>query len=489
MDTDARTGVEEPPGVPAGTGSRRGAPSWWPRPLVLILAATALAGGLRFWHLSSPHDYVFDEVYYAKDACLDAGYPFRECGLESDAEQTFGVHPPLGREILSVGVNLFGNRPFGWRVASAVFGTLSVLLTAILAYLLFGGGWGGVAGLLLATEALNFVQSRLAMLDILLTTFVVAGFLFLVLDRRWADRRTTPVFATVRPEAGPPAEARPDLIFSPVFRPWRFAAGVAFGAAVATKWSAVPALLGAIGLGLAWEVGRRKDARAERPVWEAIRDESFGLFLFLVIVPGAVYLASYTRYFVEEGFSLFKWFEVQQGMARFSLELRATHAYSSRAWSWPLLIRPVAYYYKGGSNPSTSAEILGLGNPVIFWGFLLAVPWLVVDWIRRRDWRPGLILVAFASQYVPWFFVARTAFLFYMTPMTPFMVLGVTYGLRELWDVQSRSTDRVVRPFRALVVLLVLAAVGMFVFFFPVLTGWKFSYESWRLRMWFKTWI
>jgi dolichyl-phosphate-mannose--protein O-mannosyl transferase len=457
--------------------------------VVLILAVTALAGGLRFWHLSFPHEHVFDEVYYAKDACLDAGYPFRECDLDADAEQTFGVHPPLGREILAQGVNLFGNRPFGWRVMSAVFGTLSVLFTAILAYLLFGGGWGGVAGLLLATEALNFVQSRLSMLDILVTTLVVAGFLFLVLDRRWADRRTTPVFAVAPSENASTSEARPDLVFSPVFRPWRLAAGAAFGAALATKWSGGPAIVGAIGLAVAWEVGRRKDAGVERPVRGALRDESFGLFLFLVMVPVALYLASYTRYFLEEGFSLVEWFEVQQSMARFSIELRATHPYSSRAWSWPLLIRPVAYYYKGGSNPSTSAEILGIGSPAIFWGFLLAVPWLVVDWIRRRDWRPGLILVAYVTQYVPWFFAARTVFLFYMTPMTPFMVLGVTYGLRELWDLQTRSEDRVVRPFRPLVVFLVLAAVGMFVFFFPVLTGWKLSYESWRLRMWFRTWI
>jgi dolichyl-phosphate-mannose-protein mannosyltransferase len=447
--------------------------------VVLILAATALAGGLRFWHLSSPNEYVFDEVYYAKDACLDAGYPYRECDLDNDAEQSFTVHPPLGREILAQGVNLFGNRPFGWRFASAVFGTLSVLVTAILAYLLFGGGWGGVAGLLLATEALNFVQSRMSMLDILLTTFVVAGFLFLVLDRRWAERRDP--FA----EAGDGEVIGP--VFSPILRPWRLAAGIAFGAGVATKWSGGPPVVAAILLALVWEVGRRRRAGLERPWWEAFRDESFGVFVFLVLVPLAVYLASYTRYFVEEGVNLFNWFEIQQNMAKFSIELRASHPYSSRPWSWPLLIRPVAYYYKGGSNPLTSAEILGIGSPAIFWGFLLAVPWLVTDWIRRRDWRPGMIVIAFVSQYVPWFFAARTAFLFYMTPMTPFMVLGVTYGLREMWE--ARIGENQVRGLRPAVVLLVVAAVGMFVFFFPVLTGWKLSYDSWRLRMWFKTWI
>jgi dolichyl-phosphate-mannose-protein mannosyltransferase len=32
------------------------------------LAVTALAGFLRFWDLGRPHQFLFDETYYAKDA-------------------------------------------------------------------------------------------------------------------------------------------------------------------------------------------------------------------------------------------------------------------------------------------------------------------------------------------------------------------------------------------------------------------------------------
>ncbi len=32
------------------------------------LAVTLLAGFLRFWHLGTPHAFLFDETYYAKDA-------------------------------------------------------------------------------------------------------------------------------------------------------------------------------------------------------------------------------------------------------------------------------------------------------------------------------------------------------------------------------------------------------------------------------------
>ena len=92
--------------------------------------------------------------------------------------------------MIAAGEKLFGNRPFGWRVASATVGTLSVLLLGILAYQLWGSSlWAGVAALLLATESMNFVQSRISMLDIFVTFWVVAGFLCLALDRRWIERR------------------------------------------------------------------------------------------------------------------------------------------------------------------------------------------------------------------------------------------------------------------------------------------------------------
>ena len=222
---------------------RKKAQPWYTTAFVLIAAVTALAGGLRLWHLSFPHSYVFDEVYYAKDGCYDAGYDWRKCHLKNPGEQTVTVHPPLGREIIAVSERLFGNDSFGWRFASAVFGTLSVLLIAVLALKMFeSAAWAAVAGLLLATENLNLVQSRISMLDIFLVTFVLGGFTFLVLDRRWIERRTPPARPRTEEEAflvGMPPDRPP----SPIMRPWRLAAGLMFGAAAATKWSGFPAMI------------------------------------------------------------------------------------------------------------------------------------------------------------------------------------------------------------------------------------------------------
>src|SRR5207237_10837190 len=134
-------------------------------------------------------------------------------------------------------------------------------------------------------------------------------------------------------------------------------------------------------------------------------DELFVTGLFLVLVPIAVYSGSFARFFADNGLDVKGWWAIQKGMADYSIHLRATHPYASKAWTWLLMRRPVAYYYKG-VDAKTSAEILGIGNPVIFWGRIVAIPFAVSAWIRRRDWRAVLITASFLLQTIPWFLAA-----------------------------------------------------------------------------------
>jgi dolichyl-phosphate-mannose-protein mannosyltransferase len=491
------------------------------RPVIAIAAVAVIAGGLRFSDLGHPGRYYFDEAYYAKDGCLYAGFDFKECNLDTNTEISW-VHPPLGKWAIALGEKAFGNDPFGWRVASATFGTASVIALALIAWLLYRSAlWTFVAGLLLATESLHFVQSRISMLDIFLAFWVTLGFLLLVLDRLWIERRTPEPVTPVAEEAPqhfvaeqeaslgpgamavdepiPPAavealdEGHPPTIPSPVLRPWRLAAGVAFGAATATKWSGVFALAGAALLAFVWERTRRKKADDHRPVWHAIRDESFGLVLAFLVVPVVVYLVSYTGEFIGGwGFGLDGLKELwrrQQGMFDFHFHLdtvkaggEPSHPYLSRPISWLLLRRPVAYYFEG---PGT--EILGIGNPAIFWASLLTLPYLVISWWRGRDWRAGMIFMAVASQYLPWITFARPQFLFYMTPVVPFLVLAVTHFLRDLSEVRLAGSRS--RPFLPVAATFVVVAVGVFAFFWPILTAFPLSREAWGARIWMPTWV
>jgi dolichyl-phosphate-mannose--protein O-mannosyl transferase len=465
--------------------------------MLVVAAVTALAGVLRFADLDRPQRKVFDEVYYASDGCWYAGIDYRECGLTSDGERST-VHPPLGKQLIRLGIEGFGFDPFGWRVAAAVAGTLTVGMVGLLAFLLFRNElWAAVAALLLATEHLHFVQSRIAMLDVFLAMFVVLGFLLLVADRRLRERAVPAVAGgagrVVGAEAAETdrADLQPARRHHSVWRPLRLLAGAAFGAALAVKWSALLALAGAAVLALAWERTRRKRSGARRPTFSALGGEFLGLFLAFAVVPFFVYLATWLPWLAERGFDLLELFSHHDDMWDFHRNLSTetpagdpVHPYMSGAWSWFLLARPVSYYWQG--DPNCCREILGMGNPVLFWGALAVVPYLLFAW--RRDWRAGVSAVPILFQYLPWLAVFRPLFLFYMTPVTPFLALAMTHALR---DISSREGSE--RPRLAPAAGLVLAiSVVAFLYSWPVLVGSPLSRPAWEARIlnvWIWNWV
>jgi dolichyl-phosphate-mannose-protein mannosyltransferase len=487
------------------------------RPAVALVAVAVIAAVPRLWDLGSPRARVFDEVYYSKAGCLFVGRAPRECGIETDDERYWvrtkhdvgsWVHPPLGKWAIGLGELLFGVDPFGWRVAAAVAGTLTAVLTAGVALLLFGRGrWAFVAGLLLATEHLSFVQSRTAMLDVFVAFWTVLAFLLLLLDRRWILRRTPlgeegqPVIlgaaggpATLDVDRAAPAIGpRARRVPSPLLRPWRLATGVALGAAVATKWSGLAAILGVGLLSSLWEVERRRGARVRRPWWRALQQEGFPLVASFLLVPAVVYVASYAGWFARFGLDLGAWARLQDEMASYHLHLRVTdasgrpiHPYLSPAWTWILDRRPVLYFARYPSE-GVRRVIYAMGNPAVFWGSLLAVPYALLAWARRRDWRAGFVAVSALALYLPWFAVSRPQFLFYMTPIVPALVLALTYGLRDL--AEARLAGSQAHPWLPVAVGFVVLSVGLFAFFWPVLTARPIGQQAWELRSWFPTWV
>src|SRR6188508_1465209 len=198
------------------------------------------------------------------------------------------------------------------------------------------------AAALLAIDFLHLVQSRVGMLDAFIVLFVVAALLAVVLDRdrdrdrdresRWWRRIT-------------------------LGRPWRLAAGVFLGAAAATKWSGAYVAPAVIGLVVAWEIAerRRRDPDAGWAAWVggAFRREALPTFVVLGIVPLLVYVASYTGRMPGELIAL-PWvegsvwrgiWEHQRAMLDFHTALSGDHPYQSPPWSWPLIKRPVAYWF------------------------------------------------------------------------------------------------------------------------------------------------
>ena len=83
-------------------------------PIAAILSVALL---LRVWRLKLPTGYIFDEVYYAKNA---ASLISSFVELDENGNSEFVVHPPLGKWLIGLGIKIFGNNEFGWRISSAI---------------------------------------------------------------------------------------------------------------------------------------------------------------------------------------------------------------------------------------------------------------------------------------------------------------------------------------------------------------------------------
>ncbi|HYM52359.1 MAG TPA: phospholipid carrier-dependent glycosyltransferase [Candidatus Dormibacteraeota bacterium] len=453
-----------------------------------LAIVTAGAAFVRLVALSRPVEFVFDEIFYARNACRYV-IGTAECGIEGLVSR---AHPPLGNWMIGAGIKVFGYEAFGWRVAAALAGALTVALLYLLVRRLLRGAVTGpaatagafVAAALLAGDFLHLVHSRLAMLDAFVTLFVVAAVLFAVLDR---DRERRPVW-----DRSPPGWLR-GLALG---RPWQLLAGASIGAAVAVKWSGAYIALAVIPLILAWELAaRRRDARQPeappRPWGAVLRrtvlEELPRSLVLLGLVPVLVYLAAYLGRLPGDALGL-PWqegtfwrniWEHQFAMLRFHASLEGSHPYESPPWSWPLLKRPVAYFFidEGGAY----REILAMGNPLVWSGGLIALVGSGIAW-ARSGWelrRPEPVLIgAVLATWLPWLILSSSrsqVFLWYALPTIPFLCAALGILAARIWPS---------RVGRVAVAALAAAALALFAFFFPLLTALPMEPDDWRSRMW-----
>lgn len=439
--------------------------------VILPLALVALAASLRFTGLDTPRRLYFDEVYYAKDS---------QSMLHHGVEVERPAHPPVGKWLTAVGIAVVGFEPRGWRVASAAAGTLTVLVTYLAASRLFSRRWlAALASLLVAVDGLALTMSRIAMLDVFVGLFVATGF-WLVLVALDNSANT--------------------------FR-WLALAGVCFGLAVATKWSGALALAAALTVVVGSEVvraRRHRVGRGELPRRAAV------VALCLVVLPAAVYVVSYAGWFINYETSdagrdrcaqggcdvgmverARVWWEEQLELVDYHLGLPTTHPYRSSPATWPLMARPVLYYFERCTPEDVTAaeacvvevgnraKILGLGNPALWWTALLAYPVVVWLAIVRRRRQAAVLAVFLLVQYLPWLAAGKDGYLFYVTPLVPFMAISVA-------ALGAAATSwRALRWFPGAVAGL---AVASFVYFLPIWYGTEMPKAELDERIWFGSW-
>ncbi|MET0297157.1 MAG: phospholipid carrier-dependent glycosyltransferase [Microbacterium sp.] len=477
---------------------------------------TIVAGILRVWNLGHPHVLAFDETYYVKDAWTQWSLGYAAAWPdEADAsfvagdtdvfrtDGSFVVHPPLGKLLIGIGMALFGaDSSFGWRISVAVFGTATVLVLYLVAKTLTGSlPFAVVASGLMAIDGLAIVMSRVALLDGFLAFFTLLAFWFVLLDRRRHLARLAAAIEerTINGEAPP---------WGPVFwnRPWLVAAGAALGAATAVKWSG---LYVAAGLGVYLVVtdalARRRAGVLFWPTDAAFRQ---GLVSFVLFIPVAfvVYLASWTSWLATDGGygrrtiteatgGMWSWVPLplqnlwayHEQIYGFHVGLTSPHGYASPAWQWPLLVRPTSMHFHNGD--AGVENIYSMPNPLIWYAGVAAVIYIAVRFVMTRDWRFAVVLTGVGVTYVPWLlYPERTIFQFYTVAILPFMILALSFALRDVSAPSSTDPYRRATGQRLVWVFLIVA-LALSAFWYPILTATGVPYEFYQIHNWTPGWI
>jgi len=423
--------------------------------LAAVLVVLALSAGLRLYNLGSPPEHMFDEVYYAKDAraILDGRMEGTPGASWEPGDVVSWPHPDAGKMAIALGILVAGDDPVGWRLPSVVAGLVVLAAVYPVARRLgLSPGWALVALLLASADLLGIAQSRIATLDVFVATWTALCVLF--------------ALKHVQRDGAPG---------------WLALAGLCGGLAVATKWSGALApvaalvlvLLGAQvralaperrtagetrrarlaraderrrGLEPAREAGDAAAARANEggdggtggatttathgPRWPRGRTVAW-VTLCLLVLPLAVYLASYAAYFAN-GHTLSDFRELHSQMLHFNFTLSAEHSYASAAPTWILDYRPVWYSFR--EVASRFYGVVAIGNPFLWWAGLLALVAAPLLALRRGAAAPVLAALLVVVLYVPWFATTRTSFLYYMTPVAPFLAVLVAAVAAELVD-------------------------------------------------------
>ena len=406
---------------------------------------------LRTFNLGSIKTLIFDEVYY-----VDGARDLLAQGVEvAGANSEFVVHPPLGKWMIALGIQIFGDNPAGWRIATAFVGSLMILLIGLIAQRLFRNSLlTGLASALAALDGLALVHSRTALLDNFLAFFTLLATYFFIRRNYWLT-------------------------------------GLTLGLALSTKWSALY-FIAAFGLIALYRAFSHHTGK------ELIRPtiERFAQFGFLPIL---VYLTSWSGWFLNDRgwgrdysdnvFGSFFYYHRQ--ILGFHTGLTKNHTYEASPWSWLFMGRPTSFFYEsptGCGSQSCSQEVLALGTPILWWLAIGALALVIGMWFRSmvtRHFDPAItiIIAGITAGYLPWFFFQeRTVFAFYAIVFQPFLILALVYAARAIMARFTRSGEIIVAGLFILIFL-------NFVYFLPIYLGDVITYEAWRSRMWFPSWI
>jgi Gpi18-like mannosyltransferase len=473
------------------------APPWIATDTIIISALLIVAACTRFWHLGHPSEIVFDEVHFVAqgrhylhgESFLDPHPPLAKLVIALGI-LIFGDHPvgwrvgnaTIGTALVGI-TYLLGRRISGSRLVGALAGAIILcdgmylvdsrfavidivyLTCAAVAYLLFFKfaqtpdarerrrilPWIGlVLGLCLASKL--YIPA--------ITFLMVVGLILYVLAKERPEPVPNPAPVESKPPVAPKAESKAKKIKAP---PTSVPVAIDLFDRTSTIFLLVLCIVVGIVLFLSGgtfaysalivvavvalrfaEIYWRGRSSSTPPIQMASLSRVFsdprsvGAVVLVGSVASITYLAVWFPHYwlgwwggIEDLFKYYKdvvWYENSVSSA--------THPYSSRWWSWPLMLRPIAYWQ---SFPKTGdvQTVWGGGNPILWWGALTAITITAVKALERPTLIRWFLVIGYLSYLLMWAWIGRTLFLYHYMPSVYFGYLALAILLAECFKERA----------------------------------------------------
>jgi 4-amino-4-deoxy-L-arabinose transferase-like glycosyltransferase len=374
----------------------------------LIYPVFVLSGIFHFLAAISTRTFVFDECYYipaARDILS---------GAVSNLE-----HPPLAKFIMAGSIATFGDNWFAWRLPIIVFALVATFLTYKIGCRFLSEKQATFAAALLSASVIFFVVGSVAMLDMPMIAFCLAG-LYLVLKEKY-------VFA-----------------------------GVMFGLGFLSKEIA----LLMFGVAVVYLFVKKVPYRRIFPFLVVFTVVCFmGMWAYEIAYQPVVGHTLITNPFQQASI----WITYQFNLNGIR-NPNATMFYPPIGWVTPFgtnALHPQAWHWEiFGSR--MMIQWLSQPNPMVeyfMFPLLAALPFL---WKRNEGDKLKLIWLWLTALYLPWLLVGlfvRTESNFYIVYSSPMLALGATYLLTQI----KKSIVRQVVGATLLIV-----AFAFFLYWFPI---------------------
>jgi|SRR3989344_1506713 len=372
---------------------------------------------LRLFRLNSPPIPYLDEKSFFLPAIRQS--------LQGIPDFT-NEQPQLGKMIIAQSIKIFGDNPWGWRIPTAIFGTLIVLATYLLAKKVFNSkSIATLSALLLTFEISLFIQSRIVMMEVFYATFVLSAFIFV-----WSYLKNLKA---------------QNLIMASIF----------FGLAAQVKWAT------AIPLGLAIIFIFFTQANLIKKIYLA-----FGVFAITILV----YILFYLPFIAANGLS--KWINLHQNVWYYHTILlpqnfekyapdyiphfSEVELYTRSRISW--LTNPQAIYFEQKIPQNKISMVLFYFNPIVFWGGLIA---LIATTIKKiKDERILFINSVFLTSYLSLFVIKGPVFPHYLLFGIPSLAIILSYFIVESLKLSKR-----------MIFFIIVLTIIIFCLYYPLLTA------------------